>query len=93
MGSGVDGAGGEWMDGKTCWSCGGPWWSVMVLGGPTSVSPLQTCRPTLRGHHGVTPFVQEPLVDERTGHYRCWNVMCSRTVQYSICHTFTWLYY
>lgn len=72
---------------------GGPWWSVMVLGGPTSVSPLQTCRPTLRAHHGVTPFVQEPLVDERTGHDRCCNVMCSRTVQYSICHTFTWLYY
>jgi hypothetical protein len=80
VGSGVDGAGGEWMDGKTCWS-------VVVL------RQSARCRPTLRGHHGVTPFVQEPLVDERTGHDRCWNVMCSRTVQYSICHTFTWLYY
>jgi hypothetical protein len=32
VGSGVDGAGGEWMDGKACWSCGGPvglWWSYV----------------------------------------------------------------
>jgi hypothetical protein len=37
VGSGVDGAGGEWMDGKTCWSVvvlGGPGWSWVVLGGP-----------------------------------------------------------
>jgi hypothetical protein len=65
----------------------GLWWSWVVL------RQSARCRPMLRGHHGVTPFVQEPLVDDRTGHDRCWNVMCSRTVQYSICHTFTWLYY
>jgi hypothetical protein len=83
VGSGVDGAGGEWMDGKSCSSCG----PVVVL------RQSARCRPTVRGQHGVTPFVQEPLVRERTGHDRCWIVMCARTVQYSICHTFTWLYY
>jgi hypothetical protein len=56
VGSDVDGAGGEWMDGK----CSGP---VVVL------RQSARCRPTVRRQHGVTQFVQEPLVEERTGHW------------------------
>jgi hypothetical protein len=46
------------------------------------------CRPTVRGQHGVIPFAQEPLVAERTGQVRCWNVLQpTYSVQYSVQQT------
>jgi hypothetical protein len=63
------------------WSCGPVVLSVVLR-------QSARCRPTVRGQHGVIPFAQEPLVAERTGQDRCWNVLQpTYSVQYSVQQT------